>query len=1109
MVRLLLFGAPRIEQDGVAVPLRRTRALALLAYLALTRQPQERDQLVALLWPEFDTASARNNLRRELSLLKSTLGESLLDADRLQVSWGTRADCQVDVVEFTAALAAVRAHAHAPGELCATCATMLAEAVERYADDLLAGFDLSDSPAFEDWLFFQREGLRQQLDAALVELAAYHGARGALMPAIGYGRRRLALDPLHEPARRELMRLYAQAGQHAAALRLYEEGLRLWADELGAEPESETVALAEAIRSREFPAQLRPAPTLAPGRRVALPTAPLVGREVILAELVERLRDPACRLLTLSGPAGIGKTRLAEAVAHAMAGELAHGAAFVPLGALGVAQQVAPAILAALDEPLIGSGEPLRQLVAHLRERQFLLVLDTLEHLPTSGAILNELLSAAPGLRILTTSREPLGLAIEWVYPVPGLACPASAADLAACGVEAFGATALFVAQARRSLASFEPHQEDLPALVRICQLLDGMPLGLELAAPWVQSMRCTEIADEIERNLDFLSTTLPHMPERHRSLRAVYEQTWARLSVDEQQVLQRLAVFEGGATREAAEQVAGATLPLLQSLVVKALLRRDQAGRYGMHALVRQFALARLEANSVAYQALRRRHSRYFGSFLASRTDGVRGERSLAAMAEIAAALANVRAAWLWAAASGDVAMLEQAAPCLWEYYDLSCAYAEGEGLFREAAAAVPESPLKGWLLAAQGHLHGRQGRSEEGIDTIRRGLALLRSATPRDPQREALPLVALGFLYLQHGQYAKAQACGQEALPTWLASGDAWGIASCLLLLGTAALEVGQIGAARYFFDECHSACRRGEIRIERFYTNYFLLRIAIAQGDYVKAVQCLADTRSIHPAVDTPRARASVFRQRGLLAVALGELDEAVSCLRESVRIWLDHGIEPHMLLRQLANALRLRGELDEAEELLLRGLARARAVGNLSEVGDSLHELGRLAGDRDDRARAEAFFREALALWQEEGHASKAALVMGDLAATLVQLGRARDPEVRALFRDALSPLAEQGLLPALLHIAVGVAWLKLDQADQIGAGQLLALTARHPAATYATKQRASLALALLPAAPPAPPGPVDAHALAELLRAALSGEAPPLPRAGGLRRGVVV
>lgn len=241
MLQLFLFGPPRLERDGRPLTITRRKGLALLAYLAVTRQPQSRETLAALLWPEQDQSSALSNLRRDLSRLRSELGKALLVVERTTLSLNPQADLWVDVIAFQTLLA------QAANETAA-----LSKAVALYQEAFLAGFHLPDAAAFEEWRFFQAEGLRRTLAEALAQLTQLHSERGEYEKAIDYTRRRLALDPLHEAAHRELMTLYALAGQPAAALRQYLECTRLLDEELGVIPEIETTALYEAIRARRM-----------------------------------------------------------------------------------------------------------------------------------------------------------------------------------------------------------------------------------------------------------------------------------------------------------------------------------------------------------------------------------------------------------------------------------------------------------------------------------------------------------------------------------------------------------------------------------------------------------------------------------------------------------------------------------------------------------------------------------------------------------------------------------------------------------------------------------------------------------------------------------------
>ena len=251
-LQIHLFGSPRFVLAGEPLRLSRRKSIALLAYLVVTGQPQSRDALLGLLWPEYESAAARANLRRDLSWLRRMLPDDLLMVDRLQIDINPAAGMWLDIQMFEAGITAVAQHAHPSHELCAECAQTLAEAVDLYEGAFMAGFSLADSDEFEEWHFFQREQYRQKMTNSLQQLISWCQERQQFEQGITYGRRWLALDPWHEPAHRALMTLYAYSDQKAAALRQYEECVRLLEEELGIQPEAETTALYEAIRTRRI-----------------------------------------------------------------------------------------------------------------------------------------------------------------------------------------------------------------------------------------------------------------------------------------------------------------------------------------------------------------------------------------------------------------------------------------------------------------------------------------------------------------------------------------------------------------------------------------------------------------------------------------------------------------------------------------------------------------------------------------------------------------------------------------------------------------------------------------------------------------------------------------
>ncbi|MDT8306293.1 MAG: BTAD domain-containing putative transcriptional regulator, partial [Anaerolineae bacterium] len=487
-LNLYLFGTPRLERDGEMLPIRRRKGLALLVYLARTGRSHSREALATLLWPDYDHSSALSNLRREMSRIKSDAGldegVELFSADRHQLSLAPDLDLRIDTSEFEALMAAAGEHEHAPGSVCPECLDRLSRAVALYTGDFLSGFTLPDAPAFDDWQFFEAESLRLTLSQALQQLYQWHIGQGSFEPAIGYARRWLALDPLHEPAQRELMALYARTGQQAAALRQYEECVRLLEEELGVEPEAETTALYEAIRTRQFapasdaatatavsaavvPAPPPPAPahpTLPPPvstHRLPTYTGPFVGRASELASLASLLDNQELRLITILGLGGVGKTRLVVEAAYRWIAQAEEASArlpsdgihFVALGALDAPDQLVPAIGNVLNLSLrTAEAESQEQLLNFLRSKELVLILDNFEHLLTDevAELVRDILAEAPGVRLLITSRLRLNLQGEQLFPLTGLRVPPVGAPPSSAEIAAYDALELFRQHAMR-----------------------------------------------------------------------------------------------------------------------------------------------------------------------------------------------------------------------------------------------------------------------------------------------------------------------------------------------------------------------------------------------------------------------------------------------------------------------------------------------------------------------------------------------------------------------------------------------------------------------------------------------------------------------------------
>ncbi len=373
---------------------------------------------------------------------------------------------------------------------------------------------------------------------------------------------------------------------------------------------------------------------------------PFVGRIKELADVGANLANPACRLLTITGAGGSGKTRLALAAAQASASLFSQGAVFVGLQPIGTPDLLVQMIARALDFSFDGSAPPPTQLFHSLRDQSLLLVLDNFEHLLDGAPFVSELLYHAAGVKVLVTSREPLNLQEEWLYPLKGMT---SSLNQASSTTEEGEAVQLFLYHARRMQPDFN-FTEQREAVTRICTMAEGLPLAIELAASWLKGLSADQIAAEMQCNLDFLTTTARNIEERHRSMRAVFDQSWKLLSEAERRTFVKLTVFRGGFDREAAEQVAGASLPLLVALVEKSLLQTASSDRFGVHTLLCQYGTEKLEAYGEA-EATHARHSQHFAQRMIRYGSALKQRQQLEAMQAIESDFENIRRAWDWAA--------------------------------------------------------------------------------------------------------------------------------------------------------------------------------------------------------------------------------------------------------------------------------------------------------------------------------------------------------------------------------------------------------------------------------------------------------------------------
>lgn len=1037
-LRLELLGGVRLTRDGAALSaFVSSKAPALLCYLAVTGRPQFRTTLAGLLWSEMPEDVARRNLRIVLANLRQTLAPHLL-ITRDTIAFDRTSAYWLDVDQVEAALHQDR------GTPIAT--ERLRAAVTLYGGDFLEGFSVRDAPTFDEWATAQRERLRRRILHVLHDLVGDHTAHGEYAAGVDACTRLLQLDPWREDAHRHLMRLLALSGQPDAALAQYAACCRMLEAELGADASEETTRLYTQIRDGVL-VPLRPkavadsAPAMGAHWRPPLPppSTAVIGRDLELAQIAQRLSDPTCRLLTVIGAGGIGKTQLALRAAADHAAEFPDGVAWVPLVAAGSGEEMLTAIAAGLGLTPVAPHGPRTQVLDYLREKRLLLLLDNLEHLREAPALIHAILAAAPRVVVLATARERLNVQAEWLLDVRGLSYPLATHE-ASVGVpdrahlERYAAIQLFAHRATRVQPEWTLCEATLPAVIRICQLVHGMPLGIELAAAWVRTTPCLEIADEVARNLDFLATTLWDVPARHRSLRAVFDYSWGLLAQEERAILAQLAVLRGGFDSAAARAVAHADRRQLATLIDTSLLQRDAGGRCILHEAVRQFAAERLATEwPDRAEATQGRQSAYYLDSVHTREEALRGRAVQQTLAELRADLDNIRQAWQWAAAHGQITALDRATGGLALVYELSGLLEEGATVFGAAAArvrglvtahATPDRTGQralSALLVADARFLTHQAQFTRAMEVIGEALALARAAQTRD--LEAVAAHQAGQTLARQAHYGAARTELEHALTLARSMGLPGVEADSLFGLGETALWQGDFALAWRYHQHALELYRTlGTPRGEGAALNQLGL-VALLQGDYDAAEAYETQALGCYRAVGSPMDEGFVLLCLGQIALARTKDRVAETFYDQALRLYRTIGNRHGEIL-----ALAYRGYVPlqqgaypAARAAFEHALGLHRAIADRRGECDMLANLGLLAHLLGDDTAALTLSRQALGIAHQIGHQQFEARALTFLGHALTGLGRLEEAETvyeqavrlrRALHQEhlALEPFA---------------------------------------------------------------------------------------------------
>ncbi|GAB4195728.1 MAG: BTAD domain-containing putative transcriptional regulator [Roseiflexaceae bacterium] len=977
-IDLRLFGGLSISIDGTRITDIATRkAEALLVYLACNRHPHQRETLAELFWDDLPAERAAGNLRLTLTQLRKHC-EPFLDVTRQTVALRPDADCRLDLDTF-AALTSFQ-----PPDPVA-----LRQAVELYRGPFLQGFNLRDAQGFSAWQAAQAEHWHQRLSAALQTLVAHAVAWSDYGEGIAWARRLLDLDPLDEVAHRQLMLLYARSGQRNAAARQYAACKRIVRQELDLEPDADTEALYQRIRRmpERRPHNLPPANGL------------LIGRAAEQARIASWLADPGAHLLTVVGPGGSGKTQLGLSAGHRVAqeylGPCADGIHYVMLIGEGWNNQRigADALLITLAEAFQVRCAPKQrvegQIIQQLRDKELLLILDNAEVLDqTARRALSGLTQQLPLLRTLALSRERLKLQGEHVLSLAGLTYPEASGPVATArpslevDLASYEAVRLLLACAARvqdgaTLERYSPIEQ--AAIGQLCRMVHGLPLALELLAPWLRLRLPSEIARDIGRDIDLLAADMPDLPARHRSLRAAFDHSWHLIGPEERSALAWLACFPGSFSAAAAEQVAGVKLPQLAALYDASLVQMQASAggtRYLLHPLLRQLARERWQHDPALLEQIQARHAAFFAVQAAQAEEGLRGPQGTELLAELEREIDNLRAGWQWAVEHRRLDLLGQYSVALHDFFTIRSWEIEGRLAFSAAAEA-----LRPWeaqatpaecravvrVLSCYAQLEQLVGDSNAAEAALRACLALL-DHTPLESNEDSIFVnKQLGLITHARGAYPEALDYLKRALTLAQPAGDPSTLGD-ILLSATAVL---------------------------------------CAQGSWADAEQTVRRCLDAYQAADFAWGIGHAQRFAGLCALAQSRPAEARQRFQQSLEIagQLGSRISEAMALDQLGLLELLEGRPEQGQQTLRRALAILEDLGVDTATGRALCHLGRAALALDEPQQAVQHFRRALALAQR----ASAVPMQIEAAIGLVQ--------TRALLH---APSPAPGALAWLLH-----------------------------------------------------------------------------------------
>jgi len=966
-LQLNLFGSFSAKnRQGQEIAFRDDKVRALLAYLVVERdRSHRRESLAEIFWGQSPEPRARQSLRMALTRLRKSLSGVIaetyekppfLDISRQSVQVHPKMELQdIDIVEFEHLVAKCEANQVTSLDDAPFLRDWMSKAVTLYQGNFLAGFTLTDSPRFDDWLLMMQGRYEQQVLSFLHTLTEDALDHKWIQKAERYAQRQLEILPWLETAHRQLMRLYAQRGLRQLIDQQYQSCVHILETELGTHPEPETEKLLEQIKLGQTKFK-QTTVVSQPGVAAEVPNnlprryTPFFGREVERGKLIRALLDERYSLITIVGPGGVGKTRLSMDMSRHILHQPAFedGVWFVPLDGLrgedeNLYESIATTMAAILDVELVHPTNPHEQLFEYLQSKKLLLILDNFEQLIADAGdgvdFVLDLLQRATQIKIVVSSRRPLDTQLETVITLDGLPVPENVEESA----YTYSSVQLFAERAKRVNQQFVLDKGTLPNVVKICQMMAGTPLGLELVAVRLREMNLKQIIQALNTNLDLLKTQLRDLPTRHRSLRAVFNWSWALLSDDEKRVVSELSVFRGSFNLEAVRAVTGAEPDLVYALISHSLIRAD-GGRYSLHELLRQYAAEKLDH----VEQVQAKHSEFYLRFVQKQADSLIRKNLAEITREIQKDWENIHQAWNSAIESQNINHLNLAITGLGHYLRNSGMLWIGTKLFEAAIEHLEkewtEKKTSYWEHTL-GQLKLELARSLFWSAKYKVCISNAQQVLEIGGNLQENTLIAggrleMGRAYWRLGEYD--QACNSLEQALAMEPDDPWLTVQVLNSLGNTYSVWGRLNQATGYYQNALELQKANDIWSNRVQVLNNLAANFAMKGLFEEAISLLYEVLDTSKHFNQQYYQVTIYHNLGLVHCETGEFSRSKENFERALN--LSHQLQNRQIEAEiwlgLAQYCRRLGQLERSEEHIHKAISLCDQFGDKKSKSEAL-------------------------------------------------------------------------------------------------------------------------------------------------------------------------